>query len=232
MSHNHSTDAPVLADESQNLPATASQNSAIACVSAGNGLTSPLQVKANPPAPILSRESKAGLRRHLLQMRRDMDAHLRAQWDAKIDQQLIEWCKLHQPASIGVYYPIQAEPNLATAYRDLAQAGIALALPVVQGQDLPLRYAAWKPGMPTTPGAMNVPIPNDIQWVDLPEVLLIPCVGHTDLGYRLGYGGGFYDRTLAQTPRPTTIGISYACLRADFAHDEHDIALDFILTGQ
>lgn len=223
MSHNHSTDTPVLAQESDNSTCqTVSTGAANAAAKSAAQTSSP---------PLLSTESKAGLRRHLLQTRRDLAANQRAQLDAQIDQQLLNWWQQQRPNNIGVYWPIQAEPDLIFAYRDLVAAGVALSLPVVQGQNLPLRYARWRPGMAMTTGAMGVPIPAEIEWVELPTVLLIPCVGHTALGYRLGYGGGFYDRTLAHSPRPYTIGISYPCLLANFAHDEHDIALDMILTG-
>jgi 5,10-methenyltetrahydrofolate synthetase len=59
---------------------------------------------------------------------------------------------------------------------------------------------------------------------------LIPCAGFSPQRTRLGYGGGFYDRTLAVTPRPLAIGIAYQCLAASFAADPHDIALDAIIT--
>lgn len=224
MSHNHSTDTPVLAHESEN----STRQTASTCA-ANTASQTALQANA---APTLSVESKAGLRRHLLQMRRDLAANQRAMLDAQIDQQLLNWWQVQRPTSIGVYWPIQAEADLIFAYRDLTAAGVELSLPVVQGQNLPLRYARWRPGMTMVNGAMGVPIPAEIEWLELPPVLLIPCVGHTALGYRLGYGGGFYDRTLAHAPRPYTIGISYSCLLANFAHDEHDIALDMILTGK
>ena len=63
-----------------------------------------------------------------------------------------------------------------------------------------------------------------------PPVLLIPCLGFNAQGYRLGYGGGYYDRTLAGAPRPQTVGVAYACLRADFASAPHDVALDLVIT--
>jgi 5,10-methenyltetrahydrofolate synthetase len=60
----------------------------------------------------------------------------------------------------------------------------------------------------------------------------VPCLGFNAQRYRLGYGGGFYDRTLAPLPRPATAGVAYACLEAQFGHAAHDIALDAILTEQ
>ena len=63
-----------------------------------------------------------------------------------------------------------------------------------------------------------------------PEVVLAPCLGFNDQGFRLGYGGGYFDRTLAQSPKPTAIGIAYANCRRGFVAEEHDIPLDLIIT--
>jgi 5,10-methenyltetrahydrofolate synthetase len=63
-----------------------------------------------------------------------------------------------------------------------------------------------------------------------PAVVLAPCVGFNDEGFRLGYGGGYFDRTLAQEPKPTSIGIAYASTRAKFSVEAHDIPLDLIIT--
>jgi 5,10-methenyltetrahydrofolate synthetase len=63
-----------------------------------------------------------------------------------------------------------------------------------------------------------------------PPALLVPCLGFSEQGYRLGYGGGFYDRTLAPAPRPATLGIAYACQQVAFAADEHDLPLDAVIT--
>ena len=63
-----------------------------------------------------------------------------------------------------------------------------------------------------------------------PAALLVPCLGFNEERYRLGYGGGYYDRTLEHAPRPRTLGIAYACLQAQFASGPYDIALDHIVT--
>lgn len=174
---------------------------------------------------------KAQIRRELLSRRHALSSSERLLWDAAIGKQLLAWCQQQRPASIGLFWPIQAEPDLLTYYRDLAQLGAALSLPVVQAAGRPLRYARWQPGEPTVRGALGVPVPATLEWVELPESILIPCVGHNTQGFRLGYGGGFYDRTLACQPRPYALGISYPVLETEFAVDAHDIALDQILTG-
>ncbi|HTN67184.1 MAG TPA: 5-formyltetrahydrofolate cyclo-ligase, partial [Burkholderiaceae bacterium] len=121
------------------------------------------------------------------------------------------------------------EPDLAPAYATLAMRGVQLALPVVVARAAPLRFAHWIPGAPLVVGTFDVPVPREPTWVD-PPTLLVPCLGFNSARMRLGYGGGFYDRTLAGAPRPATIGIAYGCLQAEFEAAPHDIALDCILT--
>ena len=115
-------------------------------------------------------------------------------------------------------------------YGKLTAHGVRLSLPVVVGKDQPLRFAAWSPGDVMVKDSFGVPVPEQPLFGSTPEVLLIPCVGFNSERFRLGYGGGFYDRTLAVAPRPFAIGIAYACQRVDFETREHDIALDMIIT--
>jgi 5,10-methenyltetrahydrofolate synthetase len=78
--------------------------------------------------------------------------------------------------------------------------------------------------------SMGVAVPKDLRWVERPAAIIVPCLGFNEDGFRLGYGGGFYDRTLAALPRPASVGVCYACQRAVFTVDAHDIALDLIVT--
>jgi 5,10-methenyltetrahydrofolate synthetase len=134
------------------------------------------------------------------------------------------------PVALGVYWPLRGEPDLAAAYAALAVAGVALVLPVVLARDAPLGFAAWTPGEPMTVDTMGVAVPAALRMVAAPPLLLVPCLGFNAQGYRLGYGGGYYDRTLATLPRPRTAGVVYACMRAGFGAAAHDIALDAVLT--
>lgn len=136
-----------------------------------------------------------------------------------------------QPSvALGVYWPLRGEPDLAAAYAALAVAGVALVLPVVLARDAPLAFAAWTPGEPMTVDAMGVAVPAALRMVAAPPLLLVPCLGFNAQGYRLGYGGGYYDRTLAALPRPRTAGVVYACMLAGFGAAAHDVALDAVLT--
>jgi len=173
---------------------------------------------------------KQDLRPQLLALRRNLTADQRMQFDQLLCEHVLAWHATHPVASLGVYWPIRGEPDLQAAYEELAKRGVQLALPVVVAADTPLQFATWKPGDATIPGAMKVPIPVEPRTLIEPQALLIPCVGFNSKRARLGYGGGFYDRTLARIPRPLAVGIAYQCTQAEFTADEHDVRLDAILT--
>ena len=95
----------------------------------------------------------------------------------------------------------------------------------------PLEFWSWHPGMTLARGVWNIPIPvgrNPVQ----PTVLLVPLVGFDSAGYRLGHGGGYYDRTLATfIAKPFTIGIGYEIGRLETIHPQpHDVPMDAIVT--
>jgi 5-formyltetrahydrofolate cyclo-ligase len=142
---------------------------------------------------------------------------------------------LHFPelrhACIGFYWPIKGEIDLRNVMRDLLALGAEAALPVVTQRAQPLEFWSWRPGTRLKRGFWNIPIPAERDPVQ-PSALLVPLVGFDAAGYRLGYGGGYYDRTLAQCdPRPLTIGIGYAGGRLETIHpQDHDIPLDAIVT--
>ncbi|MES2128963.1 MAG: 5-formyltetrahydrofolate cyclo-ligase [Pseudomonadota bacterium] len=175
-------------------------------------------------------EQKLALRKELLARRRALDPALKAAWDARIAAHLLAWRRDAQAAVIGVYWPLAGEPDLMDAYDALAREGVRLALPVVLERDAPLGFADWVPGEAMMKDAMGVAVPQLLRAVVCPPVLLVPCLGFNGERFRLGYGGGYYDRTLALMPRPVTVGVAYASLAAEFASAAHDVALDFIIT--
>lgn len=175
---------------------------------------------------------KADLRKQLLTARRALDPATRAAWDRAIGDHVIDWWKTARPAALGVYWPLRDEPDLHPAYAELARLGARLLLPVVVQKDAALEFAEWRIGEEMVKDQMGVAVPADLRLqVAYPPALLVPCLGFNPQGYRLGYGGGFYDRTLARhTPRPQTLGIAYQCLQVPFDSDGHDVALDRIMT--
>ncbi|WP_229258759.1 5-formyltetrahydrofolate cyclo-ligase [Duganella flavida] len=172
------------------------------------------------------------MRKQLLAARRTISSDTRAAWDRAIGMQVIEWWKAEQPSALGVYWPLRDEPDLHSAYAELERLGARLLLPVVVQKDTALEFADWRIGEEMVKDAMGVAVPAELRLqAAYPPALLVPCLGFNPLGYRLGYGGGFYDRTLARyEPRPQTLGIAYQCLQAPFDNDDHDVALDRIIT--
>ncbi len=106
-----------------------------------------------------------------------------------------------------------------------------IGLPVVDKVHKTLQFHAWWPGCPMEEDAYDIPKPKDTETI-MPTLLLVPCLGFGPRGYRLGYGGGFYDRTLAAiSPKPFTVGLGFANgYVSSFVPEPHDVPLDAILT--
>ncbi|MEN3295552.1 MAG: 5-formyltetrahydrofolate cyclo-ligase [Burkholderiales bacterium] len=173
---------------------------------------------------------KAALRRALIANRQAIAPEVRRQWDQAIGARVLERLATHKTKTLGVYWPIRGEPDLRATYTELAARGLQLALPLVVGKEEALRFAAWTPGDPLSKDALGVAVPVDTRKTVQPDMLLVPCVGFNAMNLRLGYGGGFYDRTLAVQPRPLAVGIAYECGLVEFDGAAHDIALDEIIT--
>ncbi|MGS0742251.1 5-formyltetrahydrofolate cyclo-ligase [Glaciimonas sp. GG7] len=176
---------------------------------------------------------KTHLRSTLLTLRQTIPEEKRRAFNAVIGKHVIDWAtslaKDHPEVVIGVYWPIRNEPDLRPTYAALIAQGVRLALPMVVSKDAPLRFMRWTPGDAMQKDSFGVAVPADGAIVS-PQALLIPCVGFNRQRLRLGYGGGFYDRTLALDPRPATVGIAYSSGLVAFDGAAHDIALDLILT--
>jgi len=177
-----------------------------------------------------AKSSRIELRQRLLQQRRAITESDRARWDQSIRDQISAWCDTHRPTSLGIYWPIQAEPDLLTLYPALHQIGIQLSLPCAATRDQALQFLSWQPGAAMTLDQYRIPIPQQRIIVPTPQVLLIPCVGFNADRFRLGYGGGFYDRTLAVWPNCIALGIAYQQALSVFTADPHDIKMHQIIT--
>jgi 5-formyltetrahydrofolate cyclo-ligase len=133
---------------------------------------------------------------------------------------------------VSVYWPIRAEPDLRPWMRALHDRGVRVALPVALALGQPLKFREWRPGGGLARGIWNIPYPADGAEI-LPTVSIGPVVGFDGNCYRLGYGGGFFDRTLAAlTPTPLAIGVGYptAFIPTIFPQP-HDVPMDWIVTG-
>jgi 5-formyltetrahydrofolate cyclo-ligase len=134
-------------------------------------------------------------------------------------------------ALLGFYWPFRGEIGPHPLVRRLIERGARAALPVVVEKGQPLEFWAWRPGAPLRRGVWGIPTPVERQVVR-PTALLVPLVGFDRRGYRLGYGGGYYDRTLAtMAPQPLTIGVGYELGRLETIHRQpHDVPMDAIVT--
>jgi 5-formyltetrahydrofolate cyclo-ligase len=175
--------------------------------------------------------NRTAQRAALIAARRSISAPLRKKWDAQIAEQVLAWCKANSVNVAGLYNPIQAEPSLYEIFPRLTEMGVELALPSAPSKDQGLTFSSWKIGDQLMKDRYGVLVPLETAPKVVPDVLFIPCVGYTAEGYRLGYGGGFYDRTLAGQPRPKTIGIAYRICICEMELMPHDIAMDGIITN-
>ena len=132
---------------------------------------------------------------------------------------------------VSLYWPIRGEPDLRVWARSIELRGGRCALPVVVKKATPLVFREWQPGAPLVRGFWNIPIPADGAEVR-PDVTLAPVIGFDANGYRLGYGGGYFDRTLAAlSPRPRVIAVGYGLAAIPTIHPlPHDIAMDAVVT--
>ncbi len=133
---------------------------------------------------------------------------------------------------IGLYWPFRGELDLRGWMRAAHDRGAKIALPVVVAKAQPLAFREWSPGCRMGRGVWNIPIPLEDRPL-VPNVVISPLVGYDPACFRLGYGGGFYDRTLAaMTPPPFVIGVGLpiAALPTIFPQP-FDIPMDVIVTG-
>ncbi len=133
---------------------------------------------------------------------------------------------------VSAYWPFKAEPDLRPFLAAIADRGARVALPVVVARARPLIFRAWTPGEAVTRGFWNIPVPLETAEVVVPDVVIAPVIGFDAACYRLGYGGGFYDRTLgARMPRPRVVGVGYAFAAIPTIYPQwHDIPMDLVVT--
>lgn len=132
---------------------------------------------------------------------------------------------------VSAYWPFRGEPDLRPFLQTVNERGGRTALPVVIEKGRPLEFHLWQTGEPLGRGVWNIPIPAEARPCR-PDIVLAPVVGFDAACYRLGYGGGFFDRTLAaMTTRPRVIGLGYAGARLATIYPQvHDIPMDMIVT--
>jgi len=141
---------------------------------------------------------------------------------------------------IAAFWPLEDEPDITPVLHALSHAGHIVALPVVAIRCAPLEFHRWSPDLPMIAGNFGVMEPERTQALQ-PDILLVPTLGFTLQGDRLGYGGGYYDRTLSamqqQKHNPLTIGIAWSegllsHRYPDYAPQTHDMPLNAVLSAQ
>ena len=138
---------------------------------------------------------------------------------------------LPEACVVSGYWPMRDEFDVRPLLGALHERGHPCALPVVMGRGLPLVFRAWKPGDDLVEAAFGTRVPSADATVLTPGLLLVPMLAFDDRGYRLGYGGGFYDRSLARLKSPIAVGCAYDAQRVDaLPVDDHDRRLDWIVT--
>ncbi len=176
-----------------------------------------------------SRDKKT-LRRQLQAERLGLiDRHQRAM---QLQEVLRVWLLARDDMAIGAYWPIKGEFDALPALFRWAEADEerCIGLPVINKLTKRLSFQMWFPGCEMEEDAYGIPKPRDTPAFE-PTLLLVPCVGYGPKGLRLGYGGGFYDRTLATLqPRPLTVGLVYCHGYLPWlAAEPHDVPLDAVL---
>ena len=136
--------------------------------------------------------------------------------------------------AVALFHPIGSEPDLRPLLAALVAAGVLTALPVTPAPGLPLSFRAWRPGHPTVAGPFGLREPGPEAAALDPDVLFVPLAAFDRRGARIGYGKGYYDRTLAilRSRKPVrAIGVAYAVQEvASIAAEPHDQPLDLVVT--
>ena len=173
---------------------------------------------------------RRGERERLLSLRQAMPPEERRQSGAQIAVALRELLA-ERPGILGVYWPFRGEFDPRPVIDWAVASGRAVALPVVIDKKGPLEYRAWRTGEALVDGVWNIPVPEKREIV-VPALVLAPLVGFDAACYRLGYGGGYFDRTLAAlAPRPLAIGVGFAAQAiATIYPQPFDVPMDFIVT--
>ena len=181
-----------------------------------------------------SSADRTALRRRLIATREALPDRLERA--VELQSVLRAWLVGHRVSTIGAYWPIKGEFDpLPALFRWTEGAEEAeeriIGLPVVDKATESLQFHMWFPGCPMEPDAYDIPKPKSTP-VFRPELLLLPCLGYGPGGVRMGYGGGFYRRTIASlSPRPLTVGVGYSIgFQPMMRPGPQDMLLDAMLT--
>jgi len=184
-----------------------------------------LQTTADPAAV------RRALRREKIAARMNLSVASHRAMSEAIRHHLGEFLLARPPGVIAFCAPMRGEADCRPLIERLLAAGWQAAMPVVRALHAPMEFFAWWPQAPMDFDPYGIPVPATHR-CRAPDVLLLPLVAFDAAGYRLGYGGGYFDRTLAaMQPRPLTIGVGFDLgAVADLHPQPHDIPLELIVT--
>lgn len=170
-------------------------------------------------------------RERLIRARLGVDATTLGEWRRRMDGYLERSFPGLATSRLAFCWPIKNEYDARHLARTLRDRGALTALPVVVAPRTPLVFREWHPGVELALGALDIPYPVNSAEI-VPDVVLLPMNGWDPHGYRLGYGAGFFDRTLASLARkPVVIGVSYELARMETIHPQAwDIPVDYLVT--
>lgn len=178
--------------------------------------------------------AKRSLREDMRARRRGLTALARSEGAAAIAEQALDFSRPAPGAVVAGYAAIRDELDPAALLVRLADAGHPIALPVIAARGEPLRFHRWTPGAPLQPGEYAVPVPGADAPAVVPDILLVPLLAYDARGYRLGYGAGYYDRTIAELRSERgvlAVGLAFDIQQVEnVPHDGYDERLDWVLT--
>jgi len=166
-----------------------------------------------------------------ISQRMALPAETREAEAARARERLIQEVDLSRFGTIGIFWPIRGEIDVRELARQHILRGGRVGLPVCVQRNAPVEFWNWRPGTGIKHDLWGIPIPAEREPVQ-PDALIVPLVGYDADCYRLGYGGGYYDRTLAAAkPKPFCIGLGYARFALQTIYPQpHDIPMDMIIT--
>jgi 5-formyltetrahydrofolate cyclo-ligase len=184
----------------------------------------------------INADAKAAMRRAALARRQAIGPDASAAFSRRLADEGLRLARLWRPRIVSAFHPLRGEPDTLALLTALAADGFATALPVVIGRGSPLVFRLWQPGDPTRGGAMSIREPLEEAPAVDPDLLFAPLACFDRRGNRIGYGAGYYDRTLARlrAMKPIhAVGVAYGVCEVDAVpYETHDQSLDAIVTEQ
>lgn len=177
-------------------------------------------------------EEKARLRLRAFEQRGTIAQADRADMAKDAAQHFLEGVPIGPSHVVALYWPIRDEIDCEPLLTALVDSGQPVCLPVVLGDEEPLEMRLWEEGQPLYPSGFGTLAPAETAPVVEPDIVVIPLLAFDGLGTRLGYGKGYYDRTLAaMSKKPLLVGYAFAGQELDFIPREaHDMPLDMLVT--